>query len=76
MINVSRRMMLQWDSTTKKRQWRTGLCFGELSELTDKTVGIVGLGCIGKQVAKRLIGFDTRTIYHDIMETLPMRSRS
>ena len=68
MINVGKRMMLQWDSTTKNRQWRAGLYLNDLTELTEKTVGIVGLGRIGKQVAKRLTGFDTRTIYHDIVE--------
>ena len=68
MINVGKRMMLQWDSTTKQRNWRAVLYFDDLSELTDKTVGIVGLGRIGKQVAKRLTGFDTHTIYHDIVE--------
>ena len=68
MINIGRRMMLQWESTTKQRNWRAALYFDDLSELTDKTVGIVGLGRIGKQVAKRLTGFDTHTIYHDIVE--------
>ncbi len=37
-------------------------------EITDKTVGIVGLGRVGKQVAKRLKGFDTRTIYYDVID--------
>ena len=68
MINIGRRMMLQWNSTTKNRQWRADLYLSELSELTDKTVGIVGLGRIGRHVAKRLTGFDTHTIYYDIVE--------
>ena len=37
-------------------------------EITNKTVGIVGLGRIGKHVAKRLKGFDTVTIYYDILD--------
>ena len=68
MINVGKRLMLQWDSTTKQRRWRGELYLEELSELTDKTVGIIGLGRIGKQVAKRLTGFDTHTIYYDIVD--------
>ena len=33
-----------------------------------KTVGIVGMGRIGKQVAKRLKGFDTRTLFYDVVD--------
>ena len=35
------------------------------TELTGKTVGIVGLGHIGQNVAQRLRGFDTTTLYHN-----------
>ena len=68
MINVGKRMMLQWESATSQRKWRGDLYLRDLSELTDKTVGIVGLGRIGKHTAKRLTGFDTHTIYYDIEE--------
>jgi glyoxylate reductase/D-3-phosphoglycerate dehydrogenase len=68
MISIGRNLMLQWNSTTKQRQWRGALYQSDLSELTDKTVGIVGLGRIGKHVAKRLTGFDTHTIYYDIVD--------
>ena len=68
MINVGKSLMLQWDSTTKQRKWRGDLYLKDLSELTDKTVGIVGFGRIGKHTAKRLTGFDTHTIYYDIEE--------
>ncbi len=70
MIGISRNLMAQWDSTTRERNWRSNLYQTDLSEVTDKTVGIVGLGRIGRQVAKRLTGFDTRTIYYDI-EDIP-----
>ena len=68
MIGVGRNLMAQWDSTTRQRQWRGSLYQTDLSEVTDKTVGIVGLGRIGQQVAKRLTGFDTRTIYYDVID--------
>lgn len=71
MISVSKRMMLQWHDAAKVRRWREGLTGLHLEEVTGKTVGIVGLGRIGKQVAKRLKGFDTRTIYYDIVEMPP-----
>jgi len=71
MISVSKRMMLQWHNAAKERRWRQGLTGLHLEEVTGKTVGIVGLGRVGKQVAKRLKGFDTRTIYYDIVEMTP-----
>ena len=42
--------------------------YGKLYELANRTVGIVGLGNIGYRVAKRLIGFETKTIFYDIRE--------
>ena len=75
MIGIGRNLMAQWDSTTKQRQWRGNLYQTDLTEITDKTVGIIGLGRIGRQVAKRLTGFDTRTIYYDI-EDIPEDIRS
>jgi phosphoglycerate dehydrogenase-like enzyme len=49
-------------------KWRVG-DFAEtrLYELEGKTVGIVGLGNIGKKVARRLRGFDCRIVYYDII---------
>ncbi len=48
-------------------KWRVG-DFAEtrLYELEGKTVGIVGLGNIGKKVARRLHGFDVKIVYYDI----------
>jgi len=68
MISVNKGMMRQWQNAAKERRWRQGLTGLHLVEVTGKTVGIVGLGRVGKQVAKRLKGFDTRTIYYDIVE--------
>src|SRR5207244_8780582 len=34
--------------------------------LQEKRVGIVGMGRIGREVAKRLRGFDVEIVYHDI----------
>jgi phosphoglycerate dehydrogenase-like enzyme len=48
--------------------WRVGR-FDEhrLHELEGKTVGIVGLGRIGKKVARRVLAFEARVQYHDIV---------
>lgn len=42
-----------------KPYWMTGY------DITNSTVGIVGLGRIGSAVAKRLAGFDAKVIYYD-----------
>ncbi|PYO01886.1 MAG: lactate dehydrogenase [Candidatus Rokuibacteriota bacterium] len=48
-------------------KWRVGgFDHMPLHELEGKTVGIVGLGRIGKKVARRLHGFDARVQYYDI----------
>jgi phosphoglycerate dehydrogenase-like enzyme len=49
-------------------KWRVG-DFAEtrLYELEGKTVGIVGLGNIGKKVARRLRGFECKLVYYDIV---------
>jgi len=49
-------------------KWRVG-GFDEhvLYELSGKTVGIIGLGRIGKKVARRVQAFDARVQYHDIV---------
>jgi phosphoglycerate dehydrogenase-like enzyme len=49
---------------------------GVLYELSERTVGIVGLGNIGSKIAKRLTGFETTTLYHDIREFDPEYERS
>ena len=42
--------------------------FGKVYELTGRTVGIIGLGNIGTRVARMLQGFQTTTLYTDVLE--------
>ena len=49
MIGINRNLMAQWHSTTNRREWRSDLYQTDLTEVTDKTVGIVGLGRIGRR---------------------------
>lgn len=39
--------------------------------LEEKRVGILGLGRIGREVAKRLRGFDVDAVYHDVVRQPP-----
>ncbi len=44
-------------------------------ELEGKTVGLVGLGNIGRQVARRVQAFDARVIYYDIFRLDPQEEQ-
>jgi len=60
------------DRSMKNGEWKlTELLFAGCFELWQKTVGIVGLGMIGKALAQRLTGFDINVIYHDILDFPP-----
>ena len=54
--------MVRFTEAMRKGNWSYGIG----SELYQKIVGIVGLGRIGRGVARRLIGFETRILAVDI----------
>jgi D-3-phosphoglycerate dehydrogenase len=58
------RPMLQAVRETKQGNWPRYKGFS----LEGKTVGILGLGAIGKETAKRLAGFDCRIFAYDIYQ--------
>ena len=66
MLAVSRKLIWVHEGVVSGR-WR-GNDFNpaKLYELEDKTLGIVGLGNIGKKVARRAKAFDMRIKYYDI----------
>ncbi len=73
MVSVYRKLDLQIQAV-KDRQWAGNLrdtWFEQTYELTDKTVGIIGLGRIGQRVARRLQGWDCNIVYHDVAEFPP-----
>ena len=75
MLNVYRRIMEAW-SNTVKGDWRA--IIDQLpvrSEINGKTIGIIGFGNIGRQVARRLSGFDCEVLYYDTVELMPGRDR-
>jgi D-3-phosphoglycerate dehydrogenase len=62
MLSLVRRIPAAWQDTRSGGWDRTGFTGGELFQ---KTVGIVGLGRIGRLVAQRAAGFGMTLIAHD-----------
>lgn len=62
MVSVARRIP-QSDQFVRQGKWPNAN-FGLFSELTGKTVGILGLGRIGKEIATRLQAMKMRVVYH------------
>ncbi|MBO9588959.1 2-hydroxyacid dehydrogenase [Devosia sp.] len=62
MISLARRIP-QGDQFVRQGKW-PGNSFGLFSELTGKTVGILGLGRIGKEIATRAQAMKMRVVYY------------
>jgi len=62
MISLARRIP-QGDQFVRQGKW-PGNSFGLFSELTGKTVGILGLGRIGKEIAIRAQAMKMRVVYY------------
>ncbi len=65
MLTVSRRVIWQHQSVRAGR-WRGNGPAPTMYELYDKTLGIVGLGTIGKKVARLARAFGMKIVYFDI----------
>ena len=63
LILADARHLVPADISTRAGKWEKKKFMGR--ELTGKTIGIVGLGAIGRLVARRLIGFDVTVLAFD-----------
>ena len=64
LILAARRRVVEGDRLVRAREWRGSWADSFLGEeLSGSTLGIVGLGRIGKAVARRARGFDLRVLY-------------
>ena len=59
------RQLPQIDRRTRAGNWNKEDARGTHRSLQHKTVGLVGFGAIGKEVAKRLRGFNVNILYYD-----------
>jgi phosphoglycerate dehydrogenase-like enzyme len=67
MLAVLKRLV-QHHNNVAAGKWRTAEFVGlRTYEVEGKRLGIVGLGNIGKKVARRVQGFDMEVVYHDIV---------
>ncbi|MFC7476743.1 2-hydroxyacid dehydrogenase [Dankookia sp. GCM10030260] len=66
MMAVARRLVWQHESVAAGRWRGNDLAGTKLYELRDKTLGIVGLGAIGKKVARLANAFGMTVHYYDI----------
>ena len=57
------RHVAEADASVRKGEWERGRYTGR--ELRGKTLGIIGLGKIGKAVARRAVGFEMRVLASD-----------
>lgn len=62
---ASYRQLAQIDRRTRAGNWNKEDARGMHRSLQHKTVGLVGFGAIGREVAKRLRGFNVNIIYYD-----------
>ena len=70
MIGVYRKMHLQY-AAVRAGEWGGDIrnnWYHQAHEITGKTVGIVGFGRIGQQVARRLRGWDCDLVYYDMFD--------
>jgi phosphoglycerate dehydrogenase-like enzyme len=66
MLAVSRKLIWVHDGVVSGRWRGNDFNSAKLYEVEDKVLGIVGLGNIGKKVARRAKAFDMRIQYYDI----------
>ncbi len=67
LAGVASRRVLQGHRALVGGRWGTlAMLEGGVFELAGKTIGLVGLGRIGREVTKRARAFDMRVLYHDV----------
>ncbi len=74
MLTLYKQLMAA-DRSTRRGRWSQPIDGFNTFEMADKLVGVIGLGNIGRQVAKRAQGFDARVQYFDLFPLSSERER-
>ncbi len=61
------RHLLAVDAAVRRGEWPVWSMRSRSFELAGKTLGLIGFGRIGREVAKRARAFDATIIYHDLV---------
>jgi phosphoglycerate dehydrogenase-like enzyme len=69
------RRLIPSDRATREGRWSAPIDGMNTFEVANKTVGILGIGNIGRQVARRVQGFDANVQYYDKYPLSPERER-
>ena len=74
LVLACRRNLVAGDRFVRERRWSRGWARPELlgRDLADSTLGLVGLGRIGSQVARRAEAFGMRIVHHRRADGLPL----
>jgi glyoxylate reductase len=74
LILACRRHLVASDRFVRERRWRQGWARPELlgSDLAGSTLGLVGMGRIGLEVARRAEAFAMRVVHHRRRDGLPL----
>jgi glyoxylate reductase len=74
LILACRRHLVASDRFVRERRWRSGWAQPELlgRDLAGSTLGLVGMGRIGSQVARRAEAFGMRVVHHRRSDGLPL----
>ena len=65
MILAASRRLIALDARVRAGHWDKEPARGVIQHIHGKTVGIIGLGAIGKRLARILTGFEVETLYCD-----------
>ena len=74
MLSLYKRLV-QSDMATRGGRWNEPIDGTNTFEMADKLVGVLGIGNIGRRVARRVQGFDARVQYYDKYGLPPKRER-
>lgn len=74
MLSLYKRLV-QSDMATRDRRWSEPIDGTNTFEMADKLVGVLGIGNIGRRVARRVQGFDAKAQYYDKYGLSPERER-
>ena len=61
------KQQMHTDPATRAGKWSAPITGTNTFEMADKLVGVLGLGNIGRRVARRVQGFEARVQYFDVM---------